>query len=80
MFKSKFINDPNLKTDVYVWGNGISKDNVMEYSNFNPKKIKNFSQDQDPTIISVKFGLYNEAYLDNEGRVHYCDKYKLPSK
>jgi len=52
----------------------------MDYGNYYPKKIKNFSKKGDPVIISVKFGLYHEAYLDTEGRIHLCPKYELPSK
>ena len=70
----------DLKTDIYVWGNGIVLNNEMDYSNYFPKKIRYFSQEGAPTIISIKFGLYHEAYLDTEGKVHICEKYKLPSK
>ena len=72
--------DPNFKTDVYVWGNGLIRDGIMDYSNFFPKKISNFSKEGDPVIVSVKFGLYHEAYLDTEGKIHIWKKYKLPSK
>lgn len=77
-FRSKLLQDPNLKTDVYVWGNGHAKDGVMDYSNYMPKKIKNFASESDPSIISVRFGHYHEAYLDYDGKVHVCEKYRLP--
>jgi len=47
----------------------------MDYSNYYPKKILNFAGEDDPTIIAVRFGVYHEAYLDDVGKVHYCDKY-----
>lgn len=77
---SKPTYDPKFKTDVYVWGNGVVLNDIMDYSNYFPKKIKNFSHEESPVIISVKFGLYHEAYLDTEGRVHVCEKYKIPSR
>ena len=78
--QNKVQYDPNFKTDVYVWGNGVLLNNIMNYSNFSPKKIRNFSKEGDPVIISVKFGLFHEAYLDTEGKAHICQKYKLPSQ
>lgn len=72
--------DPTFKTDVYVWGNGVIRNNEMDYSNYVPKKIKNFSEENSPVVISVKFGLYHEAYLDTQGKIHICKKYQLPSK
>ena len=63
-----------------MWGNGVVLNNEMDYSNYYPKKIKNFSKEGSPVIISVRFGLYHEAYLDTEGKFHVCRKYKLPSK
>ncbi|CAI2365346.1 unnamed protein product [Moneuplotes crassus] len=71
---------PDLKTDVYVWGNGVVLNNEMDYTNYYPKKIRAFSKDDSPVIVSVKFGSYHEAYLDAEGKVHICRKHELPSK
>lgn len=66
-------------TDVYVWGNGIPVDVSLDYSNFYPKKISNFSSPDSPQIIIVKFGEFHEAYLDKQGKIHICKKHRLPS-
>lgn len=66
-------------TDVYVWGNGKTVDVALDYSNFYPKKISNFSTPDSPQIIIVKFGEFHEAYLDKTGKVHLCKKHRLPS-
>jgi alpha-tubulin suppressor-like RCC1 family protein len=66
-------------TDVYVWGNGIQINASLNYNNYYPKKIKNFSGKNDPQIIMVKFGDFHEAYLDKKGKIHICSKHKLPS-
>lgn len=67
-------------TDVYVWGNGYQTAAALDYGNFYPKKIKNFSTPEDPQIIMVKFGEFNEAYLDKQGKIHICKKHRLSSQ
>jgi len=67
------------QTDVYLWGNGYQVDMSLDYANFYPKKIKNFSGQDDPQIIIVKFGEFHEAYLDKNGKIHICQKHSLPS-
>ena len=82
-------------TDVYIWGNGnlhsliksfyknfivgVQIDQSLDYNNYFPKKISNFSKEDGPQIIIVKFGEFHEFYLDKEGRIHACRKHKLPS-
>ena len=44
-----------------------------------PNKIDNFSTDDAPQIIIVKFGEFHELYLDKQGKIHICRKHKLPS-
>lgn len=68
-----------VPTDVYIWGNGEQVDMSLDYNNFYPKKIKNFSGEDDPQIIIVKFGEFHEAYLDKKGKIHICQKHRLPS-
>lgn len=69
----------NTPTDVYIWGNGVQVDVSLDYHNYYPKKIKNFSGKDDPQIIIVKFGEFHEAYLDKQGKIHICLKHRLPS-
>ena len=51
-------------TTVYVWGEGYQVDASQEYSNFTPKKIKEFYGEDKPDIIDMAFGWYHEAYID----------------
>ncbi|CAI2363438.1 unnamed protein product [Moneuplotes crassus] len=66
-------------TDVYVWGNGQQVEMSFDYSNFFPKKLRNFSEKDSPQIIIAKFGEFHEAYLDKEGKIHICKKHRLAS-
>jgi alpha-tubulin suppressor-like RCC1 family protein len=68
-----------MNTDVYVWGEGYQVDASQEYSNFTPKKIRNFQGPDKPDIIDVAFGWYHEAYIDKEGRLYVCPKARMSS-
>lgn len=73
-----------IPTDTYVWGNGYQKDQSNDYSNFWPKKLKNFIQDQSnplaPHIIDMAFGWFHEAYISKDGDLYICHKHRLSSK
>jgi hypothetical protein len=66
-------------TTVYVWGEGYQVDASQEYSNFTPKKIKEFYGEDKPDIIDCAFGWYHEAYIDKLGRLFVCHKAKMSS-
>ena len=64
---------------VYVWGEGYQVDASQDYSNFTPKKIREFYGEDRPDIIDVAFGWYHEAYIDKNGRLFVCHKAKMSS-
>lgn len=64
---------------VYVWGEGYQVDASQDYSNFTPKKIKEFYGEDKPDIIDVAFGWYHEAYIDKQGKLFVCHKAKMSS-
>ena len=53
-----------MKTNVYVWGEGFQSDLKQEYTNFTPKKIKQFKGADKPNVVDMAFGWYHEAYID----------------
>ena len=64
---------------VYVWGEGYQVDASQDYSNFTPKKIREFYGEDKPDIIDMAFGWYHEAYIDKQGRLFVCAKAKMSS-
>lgn len=66
-------------TMVYVWGEGYQVDSSQDYSNFTPKKLKDFFGEDKPDIIDMAFGWYHEAYIDKQGRLYVCAKAKMSS-
>lgn len=69
----------DIHTNVYVWGEGYQVDASQEYSNFTPKKIRNFEGPDKPDIVDVAFGWYHEAYIDKQGRLYVCPKARMSS-
>ena len=51
----------------------------QDYSNFTPKNLKPFRGKSRPNIIDAAFGWYHEAYIDSQGKLYVCKKFKLPS-
>ena len=68
-----------LHTTVYVWGEGYQVDSSQDYSNFTPKKIKDFYGEDKPDVIDMAFGWYHEAYIDKQGKLYVCAKAKISS-
>ena len=64
---------------VYVWGEGYQVDASQDYSNFTPKKLREFYGEDKPDIIDAAFGWYHEAYIDKQGRLFVCHKAKMSS-
>mmetsp|Transcript_4812 Transcript_4812/g.8253 ORF Transcript_4812/g.8253 Transcript_4812/m.8253 type:complete len:99 (+) Transcript_4812:362-658(+) len=69
----------NLKTNVYVHGEGFQNYHLMEYSNFSPKKILQFKGFDKPNVVDMAFGHFHEAYIDSNRKLYVCKKAKLPS-
>ena len=59
-------------TNCYVWGEGYQVDASQEFSNFTPKKIRNFEGPQKADIVDIALGWYHEAYIDKEGKLYVC--------
>jgi hypothetical protein len=51
----------------------------QDYSNFTPKNLSPFRGKDKPNVIDLVFGWYHEAYIDSEGRLWVCKKFKQPS-
>ena len=69
----------SIGTNVYVWGEGQQVDPKQDYSNFTPKMLSPFRGKNKPNIIDMAFGWYHEAYIDNNGKLYVCKKFKQPS-
>lgn len=54
-------------------------DASQEFSNFTPKKIRNFQGKDKPDIEDVAFGWFHEAYITTDGRLFVCAKSKVTS-
>ncbi len=54
-------------------------DSTQEFSNFTPKKIRDFQGANKPDIVDMAFGWYHEAYIDKYGRLFVCAKAKMSS-
>lgn len=68
-----------INTNVYVWGEGFQSDLRQDYSNFTPKKVKQFKGADKPNAVDIAFGWYHEAYIDAKGTLRVCAKAKVPS-
>ena len=68
-----------INTNAYVWGEGFQVDPTQDYSNFTPKKVKQFKGADKPNVVDIAFGWYHEAYIDQKGKLYVCAKAKLPS-
>jgi alpha-tubulin suppressor-like RCC1 family protein len=69
---------PNTK--LHIWGNGqykpragVSSD-LLNFENFFPKQIKNFSAPEAPSLVKVFFGAKLEAGIDDNGQVFTWNK------
>lgn len=69
----------SVKTNTYVWGEGYQVDATMEFSNYTPKKIRQFEGADTPNVVDMAFGWYHEAYIDSEGKLYVGDKVKMSS-
>jgi len=69
----------NIHSNSYVWGEGYQVDASQEFSNFRPKKIKNFKGPDTPDVVDMAFGWYHEAYIDKQGKLYVCAKGKMSS-
>lgn len=72
-------NMQKIHTNTYVWGEGYQVDASQEFSNFTPKKIRNFEGAETPDIVDMSFGWYHEAYIDKQGKLYVCAKAKMSS-
>lgn len=68
-----------INTNTYVWGEGFQVDPTQDYSNFTPKKVREFQGAEKPNIVDLAFGWYHEAYIDQKGKLYVCAKAKMPS-
>ena len=69
----------SVKTNTYVWGEGYQVDATMEFSNYTPKKIRQFEGADTPNVVDMAFGWYHEAYIDSDGKLYVGDKVKMSS-
>ena len=59
----------NIKTQTYLWGNGVYQarpDALLQFHNFRPKRIKNLPDN----LVCIEFGEYYEAGIDANGGLH----------
>lgn len=64
------------KQDIYIWGNGnyqARPDALLQFKNFSPKKILNLPVN----LISLHFGEYFEAGIDDKGNLFIWDKHEV---
>lgn len=62
--------DKPKKTATYIWGNGYYQarpDALLQFKNFEPKLIKNFSGDK--SLKLLRFSPYFEAGIDIKGNL-----------
>ena len=82
LFKSQqaqALHPDTENTNIYVWGEGYQVDASQEFSNFSPKKIKQFAGKDTPNIKDIAFGWFHEAYIDTDGNLFVCAKAKITS-
>lgn len=82
LFKSESRSSSSLSnqpTELYVWGNGFLFPDVKTFFNFKPKKLRFFAGKSKPQAVNAGFGWYHEAYIDSDGHLYVCEKYKLPA-
>lgn len=61
---------------LHLWGNSDYRprpghpEDLLNFTNFTPKTIKNFKENDSPNLIKVSFGPKHEAGLDDKGFIH----------
>ena len=73
------------QTYLHMWGNGLYKprlgypNDIMNFENFTPKLIKNFSEPSSPQLTKLTIGSRFEAGIDANGQVHIWNKHIINS-
>lgn len=68
---------------VQVWGNGVYNprkghpDDILNFSNFTPKLIKNFCEEQSPNLVKMVFGPKADAGIDEKGEIYIWNKHTV---
>ena len=64
----------------HVWGNGAYRprpdhpEDVLNFSNFHPKKLKQADKGTTPDFEKLSFGDLNAAGIDNRGKLYIWDR------
>lgn len=77
MLLNKKKSDEKVPTKTFIWGNGIYQarpDAVLQFKNFEPKLIKNFSGKENKNMREIYFGEHNEAGIDINGNIFAWSK------
>ncbi|CAG9330535.1 unnamed protein product [Blepharisma stoltei] len=61
---------------LHLWGNGIydprpgHPEDLLNFTNFTPRKIANFQDKSSPNLVKVSFGTTHEVGLDDKGDIY----------
>ena len=66
---------------LHLWGNGKYEprpghpEDILNFSNFKPKLIRNFKVEESPNLKSISFGENHEAAIDDKGDLYIWNKH-----